>query len=153
MLGEFTMRNSANLKNICSRIIKALRLRIFNFDLQYNWEVGSTYEVAHSTSTVVPRLSITSCMGKKNEVLDKHREQSKIQLNDSGININSRETVCILVDSFAEKLGNWAAQNDPLINSVNCVRTLGLLLDVSYGCKENLAASEYFHPHYLIKLD
>ena len=74
-------------------------------------------------------------------------------MNDSGININSREAVCILIDSFAGKLGNWAAKNAPLINSLNFVRTLGALTDVSYGCEKDLVALEYLHLQSLIKLD
>jgi hypothetical protein len=153
MLGEFVMRNSVGSKEIWFEITKALRLRIFDFDLKYNWEVGSTLAVVHPTSTVVNRPSLPPCLGESDEILNNHWEQSKIKLIDAGINVNSREAVCILVDSFAGKLGTWASEKATLINELNTISALGAFMEVNYIINEDLAASEYVHLQYLIELN
>jgi hypothetical protein len=92
-------------------------------------------------------------LGESNDSLDDHLTQSKIKLNDSGINVNSREVECVFVDSFARKLVCWAFNNATMINGLNTVSTLRAFVDVSYIIKENIVASECHHLHYLIKLD
>ena len=105
LLNEFVMWNYIDLKIIWSEVMKASRSRIFDFDMQYNREVGSTSVVVHSTSTVVPRLSLVSCMVKSDEVLDKHMEYSKTQLSDSGIKLI---LVRLFASSFIRSQGNSA---------------------------------------------
>ena len=80
-----------------------LRLRMFDFDLKQNWEVGSTSAEVLPTSTVVPTLP--PCLGEDESILYDHWTESKAKIINAGININSREALRILLDSFAEKLG------------------------------------------------
>ena len=147
------MRNSVEFKDIWSEVNKALRLRIFYFNLNYNWEVGSTLAVVFPTSTVVTRPTLPPCLGQSDEVLDEHWEQSKLKLIDAGINVDSREAVCILVDFFVGKLGSWASNNATKINEFNTISALGAFMEVSYIIYENITTTEYFHPHSLIKQD
>ena len=149
----FTMRNSIELNGIWSEVIKALRLRISDSDLRYNWKVGSALTVALPTSTnaVATRPTLPLCFGETDEIIDDHWVKSKTSIIDAGINVNSREAVCILVDSFAGKLGRWASDNAELINELRTVSTLGAFLDVSYAVKENEGVG-YFHLRSLLEL-
>jgi hypothetical protein len=145
------MQNSVDLKQNCSEVTKALILRIVDFDLKYNWEVGSTLAVVLPTSILVTRPTLPPCLGESDEILDDHWEQSKRKLIDAGINANSREAVCILVDFFVGKLGSWASNNATKINEFNTISALGAFMEVSYIIYENITTTEYFHPHSLIK--
>ncbi len=128
-----------------------LRLRIFDFDLKHNWEVSSASAEVLPTSTVVPTLP--PCLGENDSILNDHWAESKILIINAGINVNSREAVRILVNSFAGKLGRWAFDNASLINELNTLSALGAFMEVSYVINEDLAAAEYFNLLFLIDLD
>jgi hypothetical protein len=77
MLDEFIMRISVDSNGIWSEVIKAWRLRRFDFDLKYNREVGSTSTIVLPMSNAILRFSLPPCMGEIDEILGNHREQSK----------------------------------------------------------------------------
>jgi hypothetical protein len=104
LLGEFTMRKSTYFNSIWSEVIKVLRIRIFAFELKQNWEVGSTSAEVHPTSTVVPTLP--PCHGETDSILDDHWAESKKQIANSGIDVNSRASVRIMVVPSQENLAN-----------------------------------------------
>jgi hypothetical protein len=56
-LGEFVMRSFVDLSDIWSEVIMTFRLRIYDYDLDNNWTVGSTFVVGHSTTGIF-RLSL-----------------------------------------------------------------------------------------------
>jgi hypothetical protein len=153
MLDEFVMRNSIHFKETWSEIFKTFKLKIFDFDLMYNWEVGSILAVVLPTTTVINRPDLPPCLGESDEIFNNHWGQFKLKLIDAGINVNSREVVCILVDSFAGKLGTWASETTTLINELKSISALGAFTEVNYKINEDLAASEYVHLQYLIRLD
>jgi hypothetical protein len=68
-------------------------------------------------TTEVSQLSLPLCLGESDEIIDEHLIRAKID-------VDSRETVGILVDSFAKKLGSWASDNAKLINDLNTVSGL-----------------------------
>ncbi len=94
-----------------------------------------------------------SCLGETDSILDDHWAESKIQITNPGINVNSRAAVRILVNSFAGKLGKWASDNAALINELNTLSALGAFVEVSYAINEDLAAAEYFNLLSLIDLE
>jgi hypothetical protein len=56
MLVEFAIHNSFDLSDIWSEVIKALSLmRYFDYNIEKKWEVGYTYAVVLSTSSVDTR--------------------------------------------------------------------------------------------------
>ncbi len=79
--------------------------------------------------------------------------ESKIQITNAGINVNSRVAVRILVNSFAGKLGKWASDNAALINELNTLSASGAFIEVSYAINEDLAAAEYCNLLSLINLE
>jgi hypothetical protein len=115
ILSEFVVTNSLDLNNMWSEIIMAIRLRICNYDLGNNWSVGSTPVVVPPTTKVL-QISLPHCSGESEEIVDDHWIHAKRKLKRARIDINSREAVGILVDSFARKLGSWASDNSKLIN-------------------------------------
>ncbi len=119
------MRNSIYFNTIWSEVIEVLRLRIFDFDLKQNWEVGSASAEVLLTSTVVPTLPL--CLGENDNILNDHWAESKIQIINAGNIVNSREAVRILANSFERKLGRWAFDNASLINELNTLSALGAL--------------------------
>ena len=108
--------------------------------------------VVRSTTKVL-RISPPHCSGESDEIIDDHWIHAKRKLKRTRIDINFREAVGILVDSFAEKLGSWASDNDKLINELNTVSALGAFIKHDYTITEDLVEAECFHLHSLIKLD
>ncbi len=100
---------------------------------------------------MVPTLP--PCLGENDSISNDHWAESKIQIINAGIDVNSREVVRILVNSFAGKLGRWASDNAPLINELNTLSALGSFMEVSYVINEDLAAAEYFNLLSLNDLD
>jgi hypothetical protein len=100
---------------------------------------------------VVPTLP--PCHGETDSILDDHWAESKKQITNAGIDVNSRAAVRIMVGSFAGKLGKWASDNAALINELNTLQALGAFTEVSYVVNEDLAAAEYFNLLSLIGLD
>ncbi len=116
--------NSVDIHGIWYEVIRALlRLKIFDFDLNHNWEVGSTLAVVLPTSTIVPTLP--PYLGKSDGNLDDHWAESKLKIIDTEINVNSREAVRILVDFFEGRLARWDSDNVTLINKVKYHKCIG----------------------------
>jgi len=99
-LSESVMINSLDINNIWPEIIIVIRFRICDYDLENNGAVVSTLAVVPST-TEVSRLSLPLCLGKNNEIIDDNWIHAKRKLKRARNDVNSRETVGILVDSFA----------------------------------------------------
>ena len=91
MQGEFIMWNSVDLNGIRCEVIKALRLRIFYYDLEANQDVGSTYAVLLPTSIVATRPPRLPCLGESDDILDNNLKWTKLKLNGSGIDVNARK--------------------------------------------------------------
>jgi hypothetical protein len=121
------MRNSLDLNNTLSEIIMAVRLRICDNDLGNDWAIVSTHIVVPST-TDVSRLSLSLCLGGSDENIDDHWIHAKRKLKRARIDVNSREAVGILVDSFVGKLGSWASDNAKFINELNRISALGAFI-------------------------
>ena len=100
---------------------------------------------------MVPTLP--PCLGENDSILNDHWAESKIQITNPGINVNSRAAVRILVNSFAGKLGKWASDNASLVNELNTLQALGAFTEVSYVVNEDLAVAEYYNLLSLIGLD
>jgi hypothetical protein len=65
------MRNFLDLNNICSEIIMAIRLRIFEYYLDNNWAVVYSHvDVPYTTE--FSRLSLPLCLGENDEIMNDH---------------------------------------------------------------------------------
>ena len=92
-------------------------------------------------------------MGKNNDSVDENLARPKLKLNDSEINVYSREAFCVFVDSFAGKHDSWAFDNGTLISGLNIASTLCALIYVNFITEEDIVASECPHVQCLGKLD
>jgi hypothetical protein len=63
-------------------------------------------------------------LGENDDILHDHLKRAKIKVKNSGINVNSREVVCILVDYFAGRLGKWVSGRPSHIRKLNIVGVL-----------------------------
>ena len=90
----------------------AIRLRIWDYDLEGNWAVVSTHVVGPSTT----KFRLPHCLSKSNEIIDDYWIRSNRQLKCARINVNYREALGILVDSFEGKLGLRAFDSAKVIN-------------------------------------
>ena len=84
ILAKFAMRNSVDFKFISPEVIKALRMRCFNYNVEENWEASYIFAVVLPTSTVVTRPPFLPCLGESNDILDNHFEKTRIKLNSIG---------------------------------------------------------------------
>ena len=92
-----------------SELVKILRSKVFDRDLQIRWPVSNTGPLANMS-----RFShkLEHCSVENGKILHNHLKQSKLKIKGFEINSDSREVVTVVVSSFTTgHLGNWAADH------------------------------------------
>jgi len=115
--------------------------------------LGSCFYTCGTSTTEVSRLSLPLRLGESDEIIADHWIHAKRKLKRARVDVNSREAVGILVDSFTRKLLSWASYNAKLINEINTVSAHGASMEHNYIVREELIEAECFHLHSFIKLD
>ena len=121
------MKDYGDSDNIWTELVKILRSKVFDRDLQIKRHVSTTSPLANMSRFL---LKLEHCSGENATILPK---PSKLKIKDLGIDPNSREVVTVIVFTFTGHLGDWAANHADEIFKLDIYDALTAYVRVSFS--------------------
>jgi hypothetical protein len=140
------MRDYGDISKVWSELVKILRSKIFDRDLQIKGSMSTTGPLA-AMSRFLHNLEY--CSGENAKNFHDNLKQSKLKNKGFGIDPNSREAGTVIVSSFTGHLSDWAANHADELLKLDNIDALTAYVRVSFS-NEDL---EGMHLYSLIKFD
>ena len=103
LMDNIPMRDYGDSNNIWTKLVKILRSKIFDRNLQIKGPVSTTSPLANMSQFL---QKLENCSGENAEIWHNHLKQSKLKIKGFGIDPTSCEVVTVAVSSFTGHLGN-----------------------------------------------